>query len=526
MEGFAHPLTLRFQDHALEQAYQAHRLGGFFRALDTGYLAGQTLLAAGFFLLQPFLFPSIAFHLANVVYPVLCLANRLVIQALPWPVYAQHRHRIQLIFRAMMEINVVWGLPSWSPPVAVRSLGSFAIHLILTSGVGCLNWASLGWPLLLQHHLPYNLLTASAFSHFLGPHVCAVVRQTATGRDLAAGLWRGVRAAAGASGRLRALLLVSPGPLPAAPDLSSPSPSGSTSPTDPPPHLSTSGGGAAMTAGSSRTHSSLSSSTSSFPLSSPPSFLDSLSEEAACWGTVSLIHLLLGFVLPTALVWTLERASREHFLARGYPLPPDSSSSGGGGNSGGGDSTDGRAGGGGGGVCGDVVAEVDPGVGGSAAAAAGAQTFLRRRRQRRRWRWQVQDGSMERENVSESESSPLTGQRQHTGHANLPFPGSEAHAYSNNSTCPAAPEPPPPPQQQQPSPQTLERLRRYRRIRGHAGGWDVCELIQSGLWLLLASLLVTLFWELQLVARFLLGPMLLQQQDRVEGGGGGGGGGG
>ncbi|EFJ47651.1 hypothetical protein VOLCADRAFT_91609, partial [Volvox carteri f. nagariensis] len=168
MDEFVHPLTLRFHD-------------------------AQTLLAASFFILQPFIFPSIAFHWANIAYPAICLTNCLVIQALPWRIYERHRHCIQLLFRALVDCSVVRGLPSWSPAVAVRSVGIFVIHLVLTSGAGCLNWASLGWPLLLQYHLPYNLLAAFAFAHELGPHVCTVVRSNARGAALMAALWRTVR---------------------------------------------------------------------------------------------------------------------------------------------------------------------------------------------------------------------------------------------------------------------------------------------------------------------------------------------
>ncbi|KAG2500336.1 hypothetical protein HYH03_001912 [Edaphochlamys debaryana] len=261
-----HPLLLSFSHAPTEQEYRAYRLRAFFRELDTRFLAAQAALATAFFACVPLLFPSIPFHTANVLYPGICCLNRIVIWALPWRLYEQHRHVVQLLFRALVDWSVIQGIPAWAPSVPVRSYGTFLTHLVLNSGAGCLNWAALGWPLLLAHQLPYNVLASTAYAHALAPHACHVILQNDLGTAHVRTAWAVVSRIASLAARLRGLLVAA-----FAPD-SAP-------------------GAAPLVALS-----------------------EAAGDEGVCWSLVALTQLLVGCVLPTTLVFALEAGSREYFL--------------------------------------------------------------------------------------------------------------------------------------------------------------------------------------------------------------------
>ncbi|GIL80453.1 hypothetical protein Vretimale_16091 [Volvox reticuliferus] len=317
-------------------------------------------------------------------------------------------------------------------------------------------------------------------------------------------MWRIVRGIASVSAHLRRILLSSVGTLPL-PVSSTPSSSSSSALRETSSSLWTLNAttdaaadaavsepaGAAATAATSAT-------TNTFDSAATP-FLDSLPADAACWASVSLVQMLLGFVLPTCLVYVLERSSREHFLKKGYRLAGGGSSSATINNSdrrlsdSGNDSsrrsnetcsTSGIA----------LVAghEVSDTVDGSANAGG---MKLRRRVQ-----------------YSKQEPSHLGPEHQEGQQPPPPVePGQQGRiptaTQAGNAAAAAAARPPLPPPPPQLDPQTLQRLHYYQH-QDLIDGWDPCAALQRGVGLLLASLLVLMLWELQLYVR-LLGPMLL-----------------
>lgn len=266
-----HPLHLTFSSESAEHQYTEYRLKKLYKVVDNGVLGVLVSISIGYAAFVPAVrllnsSSQLYLHWTSYMYKAVLLAQYtclFILQRYPRS-YVRWRNLSKTFFRLLSDIIAICGLPFWTPATPITDLKSSVRHVLLGAGIMFQNWQSFGVPVIFATHVQVHFAVNLLYLFTLNDGCCRFWLQTDEGRSYARSAWMVVNAVSTWTSQL--------GRIPC------------------------------------------------FRVAELPAFRlgDDMEE---CWAVLALLQLGLGYLLPTIVLYYLERKSRKHFLQNDLQVP-------------------------------------------------------------------------------------------------------------------------------------------------------------------------------------------------------------
>ena len=248
------PGLLRFSHPELERAFRRHRSETVLQSTELNFLKLNGVLYF-LFVVPEFISSNFTFNLAFALKLLGALLNILhyfMAQRLPAETWLQNRFVLVTLFRTARLLVFLTSVPLWIDD-AEMDAGTLFKATVLRTGLLVNVWYAIGMPLLFTEHLPLHGMHVAITALVTTNGTCGAVLETPASREMFREVWM----------KVNQLLLTLAG-------------------------------------------------VSDLPCKRSADVEETLM--FSCQGLLYISHLLIGFALPTLLLWKMEVASRQDFV--------------------------------------------------------------------------------------------------------------------------------------------------------------------------------------------------------------------